>query len=177
MVANTTVEEIKKSFGPALEVYPLTKQLELFDLRLLESTSAIKLDANVQNITNITQSVNVGVNQVSEPARVAFQYSLLISGLSEKQEEIIRISARYGEMFRIISGETFADYQLQKFGQLVGINTIWPYWREFVQTITSRMGLPPLTLPVMRPSDLKFSEENKETTAPRKRAKKTRKKK
>jgi len=36
------------------------------------------------------------------------------------------------------------------FGRMNGIYNAWPYWREFVQNVTARMGLPSLTLPVFR---------------------------
>jgi preprotein translocase subunit SecB len=45
-----------------------------------------------------------------------------------------------------------------------GIYNIWPYWREYVQTTTSRLGLPPLTLPVLTGESLQklYQEEEKE---------------
>ncbi len=26
----------------------------------------------------------------------------------------------------------------------------WPYWREYVQSMTQRLGLPPVTIPILR---------------------------
>ncbi|RME41901.1 MAG: hypothetical protein D6788_00185 [Planctomycetota bacterium] len=31
-----------------------------------------------------------------------------------------------------------------------GVFNLWPYWREFVQSMASRMGLPRLTVPTYR---------------------------
>lgn len=40
--------------------------------------------------------------------------------------------------------------QLNAFAQTNGIFNVWPYWREFIQSMFVRMGLPPLALPVYR---------------------------
>jgi len=48
------------------------------------------------------------------------------------------------------SSAEVADDQLAAFGKATATFNVWPYWREFVQTMTSRMGLPPLTLPFFR---------------------------
>ena len=176
MAVDRTLKEIKIAFGPAIEVYPLAKQLELIDLRLLDSASTIKLDTEIQNVTNINHSINISFNKLNEPARIAFQYSLSVFGVSKSQEEVIRISATYGEMFRVKSGETFPNDKLEIFGQIVGLNIIWPFWREFVQTITTRMNIPPLTLPIMRPGDFQFTKDKKEEDTQKKRARRTSKK-
>ncbi len=36
---------------------------------------------------------------------------------------------------------------------------IWPYWREFVQTMTSRMGLPPFPVPLVYVDELVKKKE------------------
>ena len=35
------------------------------------------------------------------------------------------------------------------FGKINGIFNIWPYWREYVQSSISRIGLPPVAIPLM----------------------------
>ena len=39
---------------------------------------------------------------------------------------------------------------LRAFAEHSGLHTAWPYWREFVQSATTRLGLPALTIPVFR---------------------------
>ena len=39
---------------------------------------------------------------------------------------------------------------LEAFAQINGIFNAWPYWREFVQNMAARMGLPQLVIPVFR---------------------------
>lgn len=46
----------------------------------------------------------------------------------------------------------FAAEELEAFSRINGIYHAWPYWREFVQSSTTRAGLPPLTLhPIQAP--------------------------
>ena len=46
----------------------------------------------------------------------------------------------------------FTQDQLVAFGALNGVFNAWPYCREFVQSMSTRMGLPALTIPVHRPN-------------------------
>jgi len=46
-------------------------------------------------------------------------------------------------------GEELEAY-FQSFAEYNGVYNAWPYFREFVQNITMRMGVPPLVLPVYR---------------------------
>ena len=39
---------------------------------------------------------------------------------------------------------------LELFAQANGTFNLWPYWREFVQSTSTRMGLPALTVPSYR---------------------------
>ncbi len=46
----------------------------------------------------------------------------------------------------------FGAEELDAFARINGIYHAWPYWREFVQSSTTRSGLPPLTLhPIQAP--------------------------
>jgi hypothetical protein len=51
--------------------------------------------------------------------------------------------------YRIDSFEGISDDHLDAFGKMNGIYNAWPYLREYVQSMTTRVGLPALTLPVL----------------------------
>jgi preprotein translocase subunit SecB len=38
---------------------------------------------------------------------------------------------------------------LDAFVTRTATDDVWPYWREFVQSMTTRMGLPPMTIPTL----------------------------
>jgi preprotein translocase subunit SecB len=50
-----------------------------------------------------------------------------------------------------VGDHQFDQANLDAFAALNGMFNLWPYVREFVQSMTVRMGLPALTLPVHRP--------------------------
>lgn len=47
-------------------------------------------------------------------------------------------------------GLDFRPDELEPFANLNGVFNAWPYFREFLQNATTRMGLPPFVLPVFR---------------------------
>lgn len=54
----------------------------------------------------------------------------------------------------------------QAFGNTNGVFNAWPYWREFVQNTITRMGLPPLTIPLFRLTPIKKkAKKAKKTTS------------
>jgi preprotein translocase subunit SecB len=169
------LEEIKKIFGPVVEVYPLVKQLELIDLRLLESSSSLARHVEIKNVTKINQGVNISFKRCDDNSNILIIYIVSVVGVSENRDEIIRITATYGEIYRSSSSDSFSDDAIAKFGQYIGLNTVWPYWREFVQSITTRMSLPPLTLPMIRPGSFEFTKDQKEQP-PKKQIKHSKKK-
>jgi preprotein translocase subunit SecB len=74
---------------------------------------------------------------------------------AQKEEETdlkkvpVRIQGEYELEYSIESFDQIKPENIKAFGSMNGIYNAWPYWREFVQSMTVRMGLPPLTLPVM----------------------------
>jgi hypothetical protein len=62
----------------------------------------------------------------------------------------IVIEADFVLIYAVGTLEGITQKNLDVFGQINGVFNAWPYWREFVQSTTTRMGLPPLTIPAYR---------------------------
>jgi preprotein translocase subunit SecB len=60
------------------------------------------------------------------------------------------IEGTFVAFYSLESIENFTDENLQAFAQVNGVFNVWPYWRELAQSMVSRMGLPPFTVPVFR---------------------------
>ncbi len=58
--------------------------------------------------------------------------------------------------------EGIEDRNIAAFASTNGVYNVWPYWREFVQSTTVRMGIPPVVAPVFR---LNFPSRNSAQTA------------
>ncbi len=64
----------------------------------------------------------------------------------------IVIAAAYRAAYRVTSiRPPLTEEEIDEFAQFNVPYTVWPYWRELVQSLTVRMGLPPLTLPLLKP--------------------------
>ncbi len=102
-----------------------------------------------------------------------------LTGNNPDGQDGFRIDANYGVMYRMESLPDFTPEQINGFGQVLGLSNVWPFWREFVQSITARMGFPPLTLPIIRPAQMQFTpiaDGGEKKAAKRKRTAKVKKK-
>jgi len=63
---------------------------------------------------------------------------------------VVGISLNLALTYACESVGEFSPEALNDFGRLNGVYNAWPYWREFLQSSTVRMGLPPLIAPPFR---------------------------
>jgi hypothetical protein len=69
---------------------------------------------------------------------------------SDTGEPPLQISAEFVIRYSLNSTEGLTKEHYDAFAELNGIHNGWPYWREYVQSVTTRMGFPPLAIPVSR---------------------------
>ena len=63
--------------------------------------------------------------------------------------DFVQIDADFVLDYSIDKSITITDEVATAFGRINGIHNVWPYWREYVQSTSMRVGLPPITLPLM----------------------------
>ncbi len=69
---------------------------------------------------------------------------------SDKKDADLFMEATFNAIYEVPEDlETNAD-ALNLFAHTNGTFNLWPYWREFVQTMAARMGVPGLTVPTYR---------------------------
>jgi hypothetical protein len=73
-----------------------------------------------------------------------------VEGEERKPNEKILIEATFALIYSVTSFDGIEDRHIEAFGSINGIFNAWPYWREFVQNTSVRMGLPAVTAPVYR---------------------------
>lgn len=76
---------------------------------------------------------------------VACNYRFLAQAAGEQAAEA---TVRYLLVFEVHGSEPFADNDLSEFAEANGTLHSWPFIREFLHGLTSRMGYPAYTLPV-----------------------------
>ena len=60
------------------------------------------------------------------------------------------IKASFILLYQLPTDKDFSIDDLNIFASVNGIFNCWPYWREIVQNLTTRMGLSPLIIPLLR---------------------------
>ena|SRR5208282_717235 len=62
----------------------------------------------------------------------------------------LSLQAGFDLSYAVPHAKKFSATDLTRFANVNGVYNAWPYWRELVQSISVRMGLPALVLPVFR---------------------------
>jgi len=65
--------------------------------------------------------------------------------------KVVDLNVEYGALYQFPGVENIRDEELVAFGGAVASMTMWPYCRSQVQSLSLAMGIPAVTLPVLRP--------------------------
>jgi hypothetical protein len=68
----------------------------------------------------------------------------------EEAKPAFRVAASFELAYKIPPDLDPSRQELRAFAETNAVFNAWPYWREFAQSMTARMNLPPLTLPLFR---------------------------
>src|SRR6266566_2163153 len=134
------------------KVRAVSDRIQILEVRLLECRSEQK-HSNNELPRRITTNIDVDTHFDASSLRLSVypRFLLLVKEQNTAPEDFfIRIEARFVVSYAVRSEEGLTQDNFDAFGERNGIYNVWPYWREFVQSTTARMGLPPLTLPVFR---------------------------
>lgn len=147
-----TLEEVIKKLKP--EAYSkLLKNVGLDEIYLVNSSCEIKRDLLLKK-TSINISVNddYKMNFKSNPVYDCVKFDLVVT-IADTNQPFLTISATYHVSFKIkgkIPPEFWVIYE-----NVALPNQVWVYFRELIQNFTSRMNIPPLTLPLFLPKNEK----------------------
>lgn len=64
---------------------------------------------------------------------------------------MVDLSATFLATYRLEGAGAYPRDALQHFAELNGTYHVWPYWRELVQSLAGRAGLPSVVVPVFKP--------------------------
>ena len=117
-----------------------------------------------------TSTVVSGIGQANYPEskQVHVMVSFVLKGNQSDEidsEEPLNIKASFMLIYSISSLDGIDDEHLRAFAATNGVFNAWPYWREFVQSTTCRMGLvKPVIVPVFRLGQTMRAEQSSEHT-------------
>ncbi|MHC1727272.1 MAG: hypothetical protein AB9866_14910 [Syntrophobacteraceae bacterium] len=79
---------------------------------------------------------------------VNHSYKLIAAAPGAKKDFALKVTCSFGLKYSSEAGISDDFMEIFK-ARNIPLNT-WPYFREFVQSITQRMNIPPLTLPLLK---------------------------
>jgi hypothetical protein len=136
----------KKKLSP--EEYRSTlKDLEISSISLKKSKSS--LDDRFEMKPGMEVAINTKAQYKYVKDNIVIEHSYILSSKhSGGKIKMLEIEATF--KLELISKQPFTDefFEIYKDSSLM-LNT-WPFFREFVNSITSRMDIPPLTLPFIK---------------------------
>lgn len=154
MTMTKAIEVVKKTDeSPMNLASAVSDRVNIEDVRLVETKSKRgfvrdRLPGDLQFQVNTTTQVDKQHSAILVEARF---------GLSAKYqdsapgEEPLLIEAVFHLSYKVESLAGLTKANFDAFGKLNGLYNAWPYWREYVQAMTTRMGFPSLTIPVLKP--------------------------
>ncbi len=81
---------------------------------------------------------------------VACDFSLAARKEGESPEEVMHVEATFLVSYTFPEGKEFTPEEVHQFARINPLYNAWAYWREFVHSMTARMGLPPLLVPLLK---------------------------
>jgi len=129
----------------------LQSNLDLVEISLFNSTSSLILDsvntllsAEETPLIKLNDSSNIVENE--KTANIINKWSLTAK-FKESGTQFLNIKAEYSIALAKTEKMSKEFWDIYKNTTLHII--VYPYFREFVQNLTSRMNIPPLTLPIL----------------------------
>jgi preprotein translocase subunit SecB len=117
-----------------------------------------EVSADIQYRTSIDKRSSKYIPSGIELA-VNIELRLQVKGrVGDESVQVLFLEAGYLLIYTPKTGATFEDSCLKHFSEINGPYNAWPYWRELVQSVTGRIGLPGLTVPVFRPSAVEVGQ-------------------
>jgi hypothetical protein len=130
----------------------LQQHCEIKDITL-SSCSASRPKAGIQ--FRSPYSVRPALSNVSPSRRgdlliveVSFEYSAWDS--SEPPERLFSVNCSFEVSYQIRDNHDPSDEEIASFGRGTAVFNCWPYAREFLRDMTSRLGHPTPVLPLLR---------------------------
>lgn len=103
-----------------------------------------RVSLNVSGVTHRIDPIKGGL-------AVLPSFSLVASGKDDTSPQtLLSIDASFVLEYKVDGINDFSQDQLEAFSWTNGVYNAWPYWREYVQNTSCRMGLPQIVIPVFR---------------------------
>ena len=142
----------RKSADPLALAAPVSERVEIRHVRLIKCEchqTPLALKGNLQ--LQLSHDVHVEVNRARKQILVFPTFRASARPEAPKGNECaFRVEAQFLLAYTAENLTGLKRPNYKEFGLLNGVYNAWPYWREFLQSTFTRMGLPSFTIPVFR---------------------------
>lgn len=138
-----------------LRTIRLTKGLSIRSLRLIESQTKLGEIKKGKLPGHANQGLIIAINIDESKQTACTKVKLEVAARYDEDPET-KPAVSIGATFKVIHALDKIPVARQMGDAIarVSVMQVWPYWREFVSSMSVRMGLPPLPVPVMNVFDL-----------------------
>lgn len=138
-------KEVKKPKISPEDYKKILQGLELISISLKESKTFLNVDITPPSELNIQIKDEAGYKVKEEGIVFVFQKYQIDARKPQSKTRFFQLEVTF--LVKVYSKETFTEDFFEVYQNVsLHLNT-WPYLREFVNQTTSRMNIPPLTLP------------------------------
>ncbi len=134
----------------------VAKAVELVQIRLASMRFNTALDIDPPSEFRIKQFMThryqLEAEGASLVATLGYRLTLQTGDEDSRESETpsVEVEAFFQAFYRLKNSEGLSDSDFDCFAELNGTLNTYPYWRELVQSTTSRAGLGGITMPVWR---------------------------
>jgi len=135
------------------------KRIRLRGIRLSESSCKLGAFKEGKLPTHAAQAINMELQTDKEgkQVKVRIMFRLIVTyGGPEDAEPPLSIAAAFVLQYAV--EKRFPKKNLEQAVRGTAMMMTWPYWREFVQSMTVRMGLPAFPVPLLNVTDLESNQ-------------------
>lgn len=136
------------------ELREVIGRVQLTDVRLIDAKVQTRIrDANRARDAQLTMRHAAQVILRKDNAfliAAQMQAAVVRDADSDKGEPLVTMSITYALEYALEGTSEVSEGTLAEFARVNGAFNAWPYWREYIQTTSARMNLPPIVLPVFR---------------------------
>jgi hypothetical protein len=150
-MSQTDQQEQKKHIEMINEV---AATVEIVDVKFTNFSARFDRTADLgQMAVSLKHRGSASIEGTEQP-RIVVLADFVMEAYSDPnvvERPCIEIQAQLVLTYNSPKAAEFDSEHLDAFAQGNGIYNAWPYWREFVQSATARLGLPPFTVPSLKP--------------------------
>ena len=130
--------ENNDSIKPIDLAVEVSKRVELSDVHLVRCMSELlSFPTEKDNIHEVTGFANANIDAENNTIFIIVHFNLFTA--NEHNVELARVEAEFLLVYKAKSLDGLAESNYDAFADYNGVFNAWPYWREFVNNMTTSM--------------------------------------